>query len=254
MPRIPFLNAYIDNVTEKEALEKVEAILRVGEPAYLVTPNIDHFVRLETDSRFRDIYKNASLILTDGMPLVFLSKLTSDPIKEKISGSDFYYSVCEMCEKKGFSIFLFGAGPGVAEQAANKTLLQYPCLKIAGHYSPPFGFESNRKQLESALNIINEASPDVLVVALGSPKQEYFISKYFMHYNATLSLGLGATLDFVAGRVKRAPLWMQNCGLEWLYRLLKEPRRLAKRYLVDDTKIIPIILKYLRCPKEKKNV
>lgn len=254
MPRIPFLNTYIDNVTEKEALEKTEAIIRAGEPAYLVTPNIDHFVRLETDSRFRDIYKKASLILMDGMPLVFLSKLTPDPVKEKISGSDFYYSVCEMCEKRGFSVFLFGAGLGVAEEAAKKTLLRYPRLNIAGFYSPPFGFESDCEQLENALKKISEASPDVLVVALGSPKQEYFISNYFTHYNAILSLGLGATLDFVAGRVKRAPLWMQNCGLEWLYRLLKEPKRLAKRYLVDDVKIIPIILKYLRCPKEKKNV
>lgn len=250
MSRMPFLNTYIDNLTEEQALKKTEMIINEGNPAYIVTPNIDHFVRLESDSRFRGIYKKASLILTDGMPVVLLSKLTSRPIKEKISGSDFYYSLCALCEERKFSIFLFGAGEGVAEEAARKTLIRYPNLNISGYFSPPYGFETNEDQLRVALSRINEAAPDVLVVALGSPKQEYFIADNYMQYNAVLSLGLGATLDFVAGRIKRAPHWMQVCGLEWLYRLCKEPKRLAKRYLIDDIKILPIILKYLNSPRE----
>ena len=245
MSRIKFLNTEVDNLTMEEAIREIDKLIINKRPSYVVTPNVDHIVKLEKDEEFRNVYKEADLILTDGMPLVWISKLKSIPIKEKVSGSDLFPKVCELAAKRGYKVFLLGAAEGVAARAAENLKRKYKNLNIVGTYSPSYGFENNQKEIEEIIKMINNVKPDILAVGLGAPKQEKFIYRYKDRLNVPISLAIGASIDFEAGNIKRAPLFMQKCGLEWVYRLYKEPKRMFKRYLVDDLKIIKIILKYI---------
>lgn len=242
--RIKFLNTYIDNITMSEAVEEIDRLIRQRQCSYVVTPNLDHIVLLESDSEFSDAYSNADLIVTDGMPLIWISKLLKTPIKEKISGSDLFPEMCRMAASKGYSIFILGAAEGVADQAADKLKAKVAGLQICGTYSPPIGFEKDAAELEKIKELIAQADPDILAVSLGSPKGEKFIYKHINEYNIPLGISIGATIDFEAGNVKRAPKWMSDFGLEWLFRITQDPKRLIKRYWNDAVKIIPIIRKY----------
>ena len=242
--RIKFLNTEVDNLTMDEAIENINGLILKRAPSYVVTPNVDHIVKLEKDEELRKVYADADLILTDGMPLIWISKLKSNPIKEKVSGSDLFPRVCKLAADKGYSVFLLGAAEGVAKKAADNLKIEYPKLNISGTYSPSYGFENNIDEINYIISMINKAKPDILAVGLGAPKQEKFIYKYKNELNVPVSLAIGASIDFEAGNVDRAPKWMQNHGLEWLYRLCKEPKRMFKRYLIDDLKIFNIALKY----------
>lgn len=244
MERIKFLNTHIDNVTMKEAVLIIEKLIKKSDCAYVVTPNLDHIVIMETDQEFAEIYDNADLVVTDGKPLIWISKLLGTPIKEKISGSDLFPQICEMCAQKNYSIFILGAAEGVADRAASNLVKRYAGLKIIGTYSPPIGFEKNDAELSKINEIIVRAKPDVLAVSLGSPKGEKFVYKHLKEYGVPLGISIGATIDFEAVNVRRAPKWMANHGLEWLFRITQDPKRLIKRYWNDAVKIIPIIIKY----------
>ena len=233
MSRIKFLNTEVDNLTMKEAIQKIDELASNKKPSYVVTPNVDHIVKIESDNEFKQVYNEADLILTDGMPLIWISKLKGSPIKEKVSGSDLFPEVCKLAAEKGYKIFLLGAAEGVAAKAAVNLKLKFNGLNIVGTYSPSYGFE---KSLDEINNIIS--------VGLGAPKQEKFLYKFKERLNVPVSLAIGASIDFEAGNINRAPKWMQNSGLEWLYRLLKEPKRMFKRYLIDDINIIKLIIKY----------
>ncbi|MCC8050029.1 MAG: WecB/TagA/CpsF family glycosyltransferase [Clostridiales bacterium] len=238
-----FLNTEIDNITFEEALAWIELHLD-STAAYIVTPNIDHIVRLETDTEFQKAYQGASLVLTDGQPLIWISKWLGTPIKEKISGSDLFPRVCRLAAKKGYRMYFLGAAPGVADMAAQKLKASCPGLQVVGTCSPEYGFEKDEGRVREIWRDIHQTKPDILIAALGTPKQEIFLWQYQDELQGMLGIGIGAGLDFAAGNVTRAPRWMQKCGLEWFYRLCHEPKRLFKRYLVDDLKILPIVWKY----------
>lgn len=244
MARVKFLNIYIDSLTMRDAVDTIDKLIAKRECAYVVTPNLDHIVTLETDPEFAELYRNADLILADGKPLIWISKLLGAPIKEKISGSDLFPRVCAMAAEKGHSIFILGAAEGVAAKAAENLKEKNPGLKIAGVYSPPVGFEQNKEELYKIAQIIKSAKPGILAVSLGSPKGEKFIYRHLREYEIPLSISIGATIDFEAGNVKRAPEWMSNMGFEWLFRITQEPKRLIRRYWNDAVKIVPIIKKY----------
>lgn len=244
MSRIRIMNTDIDNLTMKETLDYIELLIKRKKPSYVVTPNIDHIVQLEKDAKLNKAYKKASLIITDGKPLIWISKFYKKPIKEKVSGSDVFPLLCDMAAKKGYSIFLLGAADGVAKQAAVNLKKKYNMLKIAGTYSPKHGFEKDEMEINKIKYIVKKAKPDILIVGLGTPKQEYFMYDYCEELNVPVSLGLGATIDFEAGIIRRAPKWMANAGFEWLYRITQDPKRLIKRYWNDVKSIIPIIFKY----------
>jgi N-acetylglucosaminyldiphosphoundecaprenol N-acetyl-beta-D-mannosaminyltransferase len=244
MARIKFMNTEIDNLTMKETLDEIDKLILKNDKSYVVTPNVDHIVMLETDVELKNIYRDASLILTDGKPLLWISKWYKTPIKEKISGSDLFPLLCEMAAKKGYSMFFLGAAEGVAAKAAENLKKKYNGLKIVGTYSPPYGFEKDEIESEKIIDMVKEAHPDILILGLGSPKQEKFVYHYCKDLGVPISLGLGASLDFEAGNIRRAPKWMSNHGLEWLYRLIKEPKRMFKRYIIDDCKIVKLIIKY----------
>lgn len=244
MTRMKFLNTEIDNVTMEEAVKKIENLILSKKTSYVVTPNVDHIVKLEKDEEFREVYKNADLILTDGMPLIWISKMKSTPIEEKVSGSDLFPKVCELAAEKSYKMFLLGAAEGVAVKAAENLQEKFKGLDIVGTYSPNYGFEKKEDEIEKIIKIINKAKPDILAVGLGAPKQEKFVYRYKDKLNVPVSLAIGASIDFEAGNIERAPVFMQKCGLEWFYRLCKEPKRMFKRYLVDDLAILRIALKY----------
>ena len=244
MSRMKFMNTEIDNLTMKETIDEIDKLIKKDKNAYVVTPNVDHIVKLETDKELQEVYKDADLLLTDGKPLIWISKFYKTPIKEKISGSDLFPLLCEMAAEKGYNMFFLGAGDGVANKAAQNLTNKFPKLNIVGTYSPPFGFEKDKKEIEKIINMVNKANTQILIVGLGCPKQEKFIHKYRKELNVPISLGLGASLDFEAGNIKRAPKWMSDNGLEWLYRLSKEPKRMFKRYIVDDVKIFKLMFKY----------
>lgn len=244
MARIKFMNTCIDNLTMSETLNEIDKLIQKKICSYVVTPNVDHIVRLEKDEELQKVYKNASLILTDGKPLIWISKWYKTPIKEKISGSDLFPKVCELAANKNYTMYLLGAAEGVADTAAKNLMKKYPGLNVVGTYSPPFGFEKNEQEMIKIKIQIQEVHPDILIVGLGCPKQEKFMYYHCKELGVPISFGLGASIDFEAGNIKRAPKWMSNHGLEWLYRFSKEPKRLFKRYFVDDLKIIQVARKY----------
>lgn len=244
MARIKFMNTNIDNLTMAETLHEIDKLIQKKNCSYVVTPNVDHIVRLEKDEELQKVYKNASLILTDGKPLIWISKWYKTPIKEKISGSDLFPRVCQLAANKNYTMYLLGAAEGVADTAARNLMKKYPGLNIVGTYSPPFGLEKNEQEMNKIKTQIQEVHPDILIVGLGCPKQEKFMYYHCKELGVPISFGLGASIDFEAGNIKRAPKWMSNHGLEWLYRFSKEPKRLFKRYFVDDLKIIQVARKY----------
>lgn len=244
MTRISFMNTTIDNLSMDEALDVIEKLVKEDANAYVVTPNVDHIVRLEYDREFRAAYKNANLILADGMPLIWISKIYGTPIKQKISGADLLPKLCERAAKKNYTMFFLGAPEGVGERARQVLEHQYQGLKVVGTYSPPYMFEKNAEEVRKIVKMLREIKPDILILGLSGPRQENFIYRYRNIMGVPVSLGLGASLDFAAGSSKRAPKWMQDHGLEWLYRMIHD-KRLVRRYLVNDTTIVFLFFKYL---------
>lgn len=244
MERIKFLNTYVDNMTMEEAVQEIDKLVGNKVPSYAVTPNMDHIVTIEEDKIFEEIYRKADLVAVDGKPLIWLSRILGNPIKEKISGSDLFPEICKLAAKKNYSIFILGAKEGVADLAASKLRNKFKGLNIVGTYSPTIGFENNDEELTVIKNMLKNSLPDILAVALGSPKGEKFIYKHLNEYDIPFSISIGATIDFEAGNVKRAPKWISNLGFEWLYRITQDPKRMIKRYVIDMYKIGPIIRRY----------
>ena len=246
MTRMKFMNTEIDNLTMQETLQAIDRLIQEDRSTYVVTPNVDHIVQLETSKELQAVYENASLILTDGKPLLWIAKWYGTPIKEKISGSDLFPLLCDMAAKKGYKMFFLGAAEGVAAKAAENLSNKFKGLQVVGTYSPPFGFEKNQDEIDKIKAMIKEAAPHILIVGLGCPKQEKFMYHHCKELGVPISFGLGASFDFEAGNIKRAPRWMSNHGLEWLFRITQDPKRMFKRYIVKDTQILKLAFKYKR--------
>lgn len=233
----------IDNLTMAQALERLRILLtEEGGHHYVVTPNVDHVVRLRRDALFRQAYAGASMVLADGMPLVWASRWLGRPLKMRVTGADLLPCVCELAASMDKSVFLLGGLDGVAERAAHNLRLAYPRLQIAGTYSPPMGFERDPAEERRVVERVNGAKPDVLALAFGAPKQELWIAGHRQDLHFGVALCIGAAIDYAAQAVERAPHWMQQRGLEWLWRLMQEPRRLWKRYLIEDLGFMPLLL------------
>lgn len=227
-----------------EAIQEIEQLIKEKKRSYVVAVNVDVVIKMEKDSYLKEITDKADLVLTDGKPLVWISKLYKRPVKARIAGSDLVPILCAHSAKKGYTIFILGGKEGIAKQAKGNLEKSYPGIQIVGTYAPPFGFEKDQAELDHIAQLISQVHPDILVACFGCPKQEKFIYENYQKYNATVSICAGATVDFLAGNVKRAPKWMREHGLEWLYRFFQEPKRLFKRYFIDDMKIIRLFFKY----------
>jgi N-acetylglucosaminyldiphosphoundecaprenol N-acetyl-beta-D-mannosaminyltransferase len=202
---------------------------------YVVTPNVDHAVLLQENEGLRDSYRDADLILADGHPIVWASRLLRQPLPERVPGSELVPKLFDSSNQmdKTLKVFLLGAGPGVAETAAENMAASWPNVETVGLYSPPLGFEHDPEETKDILARIAAVQPDVLVVGLGAPKQEIWVHQHREQIQASMALCVGATIDFLAGEKRRAPVWMQRTGIEWLHRMCSEPKRLVKRYAKD---------------------
>ncbi len=239
-----FLNTKVNNLTMEETIDSIKNLINSDKKSYVVAINVDVVMKIEHDDYLKEIIDNADLTLVDGKPLVWISKMHDKPIKEKVSGSDLVPILCEVAAENDYSIFLIGGKEGVARQAKQRLEDKYQGINIAGIYSPPYGFENDKAEILKINEMISEKKPDLLIVCLGCPKQEKWIYENINNYDARVSVCAGATIDFLAGNIKRAPKWMSNNGLEWFYRFLQEPKRLFRRYFIDDIKIIKLIFKY----------
>lgn len=216
------LGVLYDNVTMQEALERGAALLEADAPAYCVTPNAEMAYEALHDEAFRAVLNGASLVLPDGAGVVLGAKILKTPLKQKVAGIEFAQNLLPILEETGKRLFLLGSKPGVADLAAEKMLQKHPKLCVCGTMDGYFKDDSE------AVARINAARADVVFVCLGAPKQEYFMQKHAPELNVHLMIGLGGTLDGIAGTVKRAPRWMIRLQLEWLYRLIKQPSRLGR--------------------------
>lgn len=227
-----------------ETVEAIEQMIAADKKSYVVAINVDVVMKIEADPYLKKIVDDADMVLVDGKPLVWISKLHGRPLKEKVSGSDLVPLLCEVAAKNGYKVFIIGGKEGSAERAKQRLEEKLPDIKIVGTYAPPFGFEKDDAELERINRMISQAHPDLLITCFGCPKQEKWIYENIEKYDAKVSICAGATVDFLAGNVTRAPRWMSEHGLEWFYRFLQEPRRMFRRYFVDDMKIIGLIKKY----------
>lgn len=226
----------IDAINMREAVNTVRSWAQSNpeQCRYVVTPNVDHAVLLQSHDGLKKAYRDADLVLADGHPIIWASKILGRPLPERVPGSDLVPKLFKsLSGEQPLSIFLLGAAPGVAANAAMNIHATYPGAKVVGVYSPPIGFEKDENEIELILGRIALAQPDVLVVGLGAPKQECWVHENRDRIRAKVALCVGATIDFLAGEKKRAPVWMQRSGIEWLHRMMSEPKRLVKRYAKD---------------------
>ncbi len=236
MSRINLFGVGIDGFTMREAVSRIlDPDASDDVCSFVVTPNLDHAVLLETNEKLREAYEHARLVLADGWPVVLASRLLGRPLPERVTGSDLIPALFDACQSNSRSlrVYLLGAGPGVAERAGLSIQRKWPVVSVTGTYSPPFGFEHDSQECQAIIERVNLANPELLILGLGAPKQELWIDKYHGDLTARWALCVGACIDFLAGEKRRAPRWMQRLFLEWLFRLGSEPERLFKRYFYD---------------------
>lgn len=229
MKTTAFLNTNIQVITQHELLKELKK-------GVVITPNVDHLVKLQKDKEFYEVYKKAEWVICDSKILYMLSKLLKTPLPEAIPGSSFFTAFYEYHQNDpNCKIFLLGAAEGIAIKAMERINQKVGRNIVVGAHSPSYGFEKNETECEELIKIVNESGANVLLVGVGAPKQEKWIMKYRDRMpGVDIFMGLGATIDFEAGTLKRAPIFWQKIGMEWLYRCLKEPKRLFKRYFIDD--------------------
>lgn len=242
-----------DQLTQQEALDEIERRMEKKIPFCTMFVNLDVVLKAESDEKLKMVLNRSELTFVDGMPLVWLSHLHGNSFPERVAGSDLVPSLCQRAAEREWSIFILGGAPGVPEKAAQQLKQRYPKICIKGVYSPPQGFENDEKEIENILSRVKKAAPEILIVCFGCPKQEYFVSEYYKKCGAVLSICGGATVDFMAGNLRRCPKWMGDAGLEWLFRLIMEPRRLFKRYLFDGIYFFILAFRYWPGRKRRKN-
>jgi N-acetylglucosaminyldiphosphoundecaprenol N-acetyl-beta-D-mannosaminyltransferase len=241
--RVALLGLTFDDLDPTGAVEAIGTALAARSRGYVVTPNVDHVVRFHRDAAFRAAYGGAAFCVADGMPIVWASRLLRRPLRARVTGADLLPALCEMAASRGHSIFILGGGEGVAQAAAGALSRRFPRLRVAGTHTPPAAFGDDAGAVAAALEAVAGAAPDLLFVGLGSPKQELWVHAHWAQLAATVAVCCGAALDYAAGTQARAPRWAQQAGVEWLWRLMHEPGRLWRRYLVDDAAFLGIFLR-----------
>jgi N-acetylglucosaminyldiphosphoundecaprenol N-acetyl-beta-D-mannosaminyltransferase len=236
----------IDRVTREGALAVVEELVSTRRGGAVFTPNVDHVIIASEDSRLAAAYARADLSIADGMPIVWASRLLGTPIPERVAGSDFVPLLLEHSARRRWRVYFLGGAPGAAERARRKLRETLPDLNVVGVDAPRFDPSEPWERQAAVVERVREARPDVVLVAFGAPKQERWIDRARDELPSTVFFGVGATIDFLAGDVPRAPRWMAKSGLEWLFRLSREPRRLWRRYLVRDPKFLIVLARAWR--------
>lgn len=234
----------VDVLTLSEALDAIERLVTEQRGGFVFTPNVDHVVSVDRNPDFERAYARASLSLADGMPIVWASRLLGQPLPERVAGSDLVGPLLERAGQRGWRVYFLGAGPGVAEKAAAVARERWG-TNVVGTDAPMVDSRDAAQSERIAAQLV-EARPDLVLMAFGAPKQELLIDRIADRVKPAVLLGIGASLDFIAGTVRRAPGVLRKAGLEWAYRLAQEPRRLWRRYLVEDPRFLAILLRTAR--------
>jgi len=238
----------IDVVTFGEALAAIDDLVTKGQGGFVFTPNVDHIVNVDQDPQFAAAYEKASLSLADGAPVVWASRLLEHRLPEKISGSDLIGPLLELAGRKKWRVAFIGAAPGVAEKAAAIVRERWGTDVV--FTEAPMVNLKDEAFISALAQRVKASKPDLVLLAFGAPKQEFLAEKLSRELTAVF-LGIGASLDFIAGTLKRAPVFMQRFGLEWAYRLAQEPRRLWRRYLINDPKFLLILARTIRAERKR---
>jgi len=242
--RINICGVKIDKYSFDEVIQLIiKHALSQSKPEYVVTPNAMHVLTLQKDAYFQEIYRKAFLVVPDGVSLLWAAKFLQTPLKGRVNGTDLFEKLCAIAAEKGLKVFLLGGRPGSAEKAKETLVARHPALQIVGTYCPPYGFESQPTELNSINSTITAAAPHILFVGLGAPKQEKWIAANYLCLGVPISVGIGVSFELVSNMVTRSPVLMQKAGLEWLFRLLVEPGRLWKRYILGNPAFIWLVLK-----------
>jgi N-acetylglucosaminyldiphosphoundecaprenol N-acetyl-beta-D-mannosaminyltransferase len=234
IPAVSVAGLDFDPLSEEQVVTRIVRELKEGQGGWVVPVNIDVCWQISRDPAARELVSGASLVVADGMPLVWATRLRGDPLPERVTGSSMIFTLTSAAAGGGKSIYLLGGEPGVPERAAAELERRYPGLLVAGTDAPPVGFDRQTGQFAAVRARLEDALPDIVFVGLGFPKQERVITALAQALPNAWFIGCGAAIPFAAGVLPRAPRWMQGLGLEWLYRLISEPRRLFRRYLLAD--------------------
>ncbi|WP_229427184.1 WecB/TagA/CpsF family glycosyltransferase [Massilia atriviolacea] len=237
--RIEMMGCLMDNLTMEETLQKVEGFIAAGTPHQHVVVNVDKLVKANRDPELRRIINECALINVDGMPVVWAARLLGKPLKERVAGVDLFEALMKRAAEKGWRVYLLGAREEVVSDVKRIYEKKYAGMTLAGYRNGYWKPEEEAGVVEQ----IAAAKADLLFVAISSPKKEHFLGQYQAQMKIPFAMGVGGTFDVAVGRVKRAPLWMQKSGLEWFYRFLQEPRRMFRRYFIDDMGFIWLFLK-----------
>jgi N-acetylglucosaminyldiphosphoundecaprenol N-acetyl-beta-D-mannosaminyltransferase len=237
--RITMMGCQIDNLSMEETLQTVEGFIQSGKPHQHVVVNVDKLVKAERDAELRRIINECALVNVDGMPVVWASRLLGKPLKERVAGVDLFEALMRRSAAKGWRVYLLGAREEVVSEVKRLYEIKYPGLVVAGYRN---GYWSEAEE-PGVVADITAARADLLFVAISSPKKEHFLGQYQGQMKIPFAMGVGGTFDVAVGRVKRAPVWMQKSGLEWFYRFLQEPRRMFRRYFIEDMAFFRLFLK-----------
>lgn len=234
---VEMMGCRIDNLSMEETLQKIEGFIQDGRPHQHVAVNVDKLVKASRDEQLRRIINNCALVSVDGMPVVWASRLLGKPLKERVAGIDLFEALMSRSADRFWRVFLLGARPEVVAGVRTRYEQKYPGLNVVGHHDGYWEPEWEAALVEQ----ISAARPDLLFVAISSPKKEQFLGRYQGDMQVPFAMGVGGTFDVAVGRVKRAPRWAQRAGLEWFYRFLQEPRRMFRRYFIDDVAFLLLL-------------
>jgi len=238
--RITMMGCGIDNLSMEETLGRIEEFIRSGLPHQHVVVNVDKLVKASRDPGLRRIVNECDLVSADGMPVVWASRLLGKPLKERVAGIDLFEALMRRAADKGWRVFLLGARAEVTGAVAEIYRRRYPGLALAGWRD---GYWRDEAEEAQVARTVADSRADLLFVAISSPKKEHFLGKYQAAMRVPFAMGVGGTFDVAAGRVRRAPAWMQRAGLEWFWRFLQEPRRMFRRYFIDDMAFVWLLIK-----------
>lgn len=252
MNRIELLGVQIDNVTYDDVLKRIEEMIHARTPQQIVSPAIDQIIQARRDQEFEQVISESALVVADGISVTAAAWLHKTPLKQRVTGADLVPKVCELAAKKGFSIFFLGGDEGIADQVAVIMQEQYPGLQVAGTYCPPYRFEDNPEIESTVISKIKESKPDVLFTALSSPRQEKWIRRRKEQLGVPVSFGVGGAFNFITGNEKRAPVWMQKLGIEWLFRMCQRPSTIGKRLLRSSPAYFMLLIDRLSYAKQKQ--
>lgn len=242
IPRAYILGVGVSALTMDRALTTITSWIAKGQHHYVCVTGVHGVMESQADARLRQIHNDSGLTTPDGMPLVWLSRIAGFPYVERVYGPDLMLALCNYSQQYGYKHFFFGGTPGVPEQLAARLQQRFPQMCVVGCYSPPFRPLSAQED-QTIVDMINRSGAHIVWVGLSTPKQEYWMADHVHRLNANVLIGVGAAFDFHSGRKPQAPRWMQRSGLEWLFRLSTEPRRLWKRYLKNNPKFLWLVFR-----------